>query len=93
MKKQYLIFILVLLLASCKKPECVECKNICYYCEFLDDTLCSTDFNTTYWLESAIEVVRNSGDNCYAINPTIKFEECDDNKKEIFNNTNYDCSN
>jgi len=91
MKTQYLIFVIVLSLSACGKSKCVDCENTCYYCEFLDDTLCSTDFNTTYWLESAIEVITNSGDVCHLIEPTIKFEECDDEKKEIFNSTNYQC--
>jgi hypothetical protein len=91
MKTKYFVLILILLLASCRKTDCAECENICYYCEFINENFCSTSFQNTYWLESAIELIRYSGDECHRIEPTVIFEECDKDKKELFNTTQYEC--
>lgn len=90
MKYILIVFISLMLLVSCKK--CYTCENKCYYCEFLNDTLCSNEFLFENMFDNAITMITETGgDNCYIIVPTISFEECDKDKIKIFEDQLFYC--
>lgn len=83
---------MLILISSCAKP-CSECKNICYYCKQLtNDTLCSTDYTNKAIFENFIKAIGEDGLKCDLIEPTISFDECDEEKVKIFNSSQYDCN-
>ena len=48
-------------------------------------------FANKLFFNLAIEAIEKNGINCYKIGPTITFEECEEEKVEIFNNEEYEC--
>ena len=81
---------ILLTLVSCKKESCVICENSCHYVPTLtNDTICSNDFQHKNMYDSAIDFLINEGHDCIPIDPSVSFEECEEEKIELFENQYY----